>query len=50
MSEGLSIPQKHLEKPRNVSNENISSHSLQHLIKITLIFIAQLNAWLLFEK
>ena len=36
----LSIPQKDLRKMK------ISCHSLQHLIQITLIFMALLNPWL----
>ena len=43
----LLIPQKDLQKLKNLSNKNIHYHSLQHLIQVTLIYIALLNPWLI---
>ena len=40
----LSIPQKDLRKPKKFHMKT-SSHSLQHLIQITLTFIVLLRPW-----
>ena len=43
----LLIPPKGLQKAKKLSNKNISYHSLQHLVQVTLIYLALLNPWLI---